>query len=324
LRQAQEHPTGYERRVSAVCTFFASAKPFVGKARTAQYNSLQNWRALGQPIILAGDDTGAAEAARDTGALHIPDMAKTVHGTPLLSDIFAKAQAAASTPLVCYINADILVPPSFLAALEAACRKWKRFLMTGRRWDIDIDEKLGFAEGWAGRLDLMRRKKGRLHSPWGLDYFAFPRGMISSMPPFAIGRPGWDGWLIWKLAEAGAPILNATPGVPVLHQNHGYEHVPKGRNNSYLGPEGDENRRLSLADAPDQNEAYLSTYRGEWIFDGERIVFDDSWGRWWWFTRRRMSPGRIVWDFLFWLLGYEKYRRLRALCKKSVPARHLR
>jgi hypothetical protein len=297
--------------MTSLCTVFASAKTFTGNARIAQYNSLKNWQALGLPVILLGDDEGMAEAAHTIGATHIAEIEKTDRGTPLLSDMFGKAQAAASTPFVCYINADILLPPSFLTALEAASQKWKRFLMVGRRWDVEIPAELSFDAGWVERLEALRLKSGKQHSPWGLDYFVFPRGAINSMPPFAIGRPWWDGWLIWTLAAAGMPLLNASQGVPILHQNHGYGHVPGGRGNTYFGPEGDVNQQLLLEIAPEYSPVYASTFRPEWAFDGKNIALDESWARWWWYTRHRLKPRRVLKDCLRALLGEVFYARVR-------------
>ena len=314
--------------MDTLCTLFTSTKPFSGHDAIIQRNALANWRALGLSCIIMGDDMGAAEAAREFGFQHLPGIAKTSYGTPLLNDMFEKAQANASTRLVCYINADILLPLSFLAALDLAAQRWENFLMTGQRWDVDVEEKLDFDGGWPERLAAVRRTRGKLHSPWGLDYFSFPRGMVRQMPPFAIGRPGWDTWLIWKLAERGVPLLNATQGLSVLHQNHAYKHVPEGVGATYSGPEGDENLRLSAEDAPDLNTAYASTYRAEWCFDGERIKLDESWGRWWWFTKYRFFS--YIWNrtiaALRTIIGPEYYELLRAQYRKArktddTPAR---
>jgi hypothetical protein len=48
-------------------------------------------------IILLGDDAGTADICAEFGLIHIPDVAQTPHGKPDVSDLFAKAQAAART-----------------------------------------------------------------------------------------------------------------------------------------------------------------------------------------------------------------------------------
>lgn len=293
-----------------ICTLFTSTKPFIGHDAITQRNALDNWRALGLRCIVMGDDAGTAEAAQKCGFQHLPEITRTKSGTPFLNDMFEKAQANAETHLVCYINADILLPPTFLTALELAARRWEKFLMVGQRWDIDVVEKMNFSKEWPEHLEAIRRKRGKLHSPWGIDYFAFPRGMVRDMPPFAIGRPCWDTWLIWTLANNGIPLLNATQGVPALHQNHAYKHVPGGSGTDYFGPEGNENLRLAAEQAPDLDTIYASTYRSEWLFDGERIRLDKSWGRWWWYTKNMDTNwGRIaglVLRVVLWPLAWSR------------------
>ena len=39
--------------------------------------------------------------------------------------------------------------------------------------------------------------QGKLDSFLWIDYFAFPRGQYHDLPPFVIGRPGYDNWLVW-------------------------------------------------------------------------------------------------------------------------------
>ncbi len=309
--------------MNAPCTLFTTVKAFAGHNRIIQRNALRNWRTLGLPGIILGNDAGAAEAAEEFGLLHIADIKKTEHGTPLLSDMFVKAQEAATTPLVCCINADILLPPTFLTALEAASLRWERFLMLGQRWDIDIDEELPAEAARPEALEALRKKRGTLHSPWGMDYFAFPRGMVQNMPPFAVGRPGWDLWLIWSVAAAGIPLLNATRGVPVLHQNHGYAHVPSGRKDTYSGPEGDVNMLLSRQDAPELHtaQAHASVYRAEWRFDGTRIMLDNSWGRLWWFIKNKMRSQGVKGLCLVLLCGVLGSERYDALRKKYLQLR---
>lgn len=297
------------------CTLFTSTKPFVGHDCIVQRNALNNWRALGLRCIIFGNDAGAAEAAREFGFQHIPEIATTEHGTPLLSDMFEQAQAAAFTSLVGYINADILLPLSFITAVNAASQRWERFLMVGQRWDVDVLSEISFKPGWSEAFERLRIR-GKLHSPWGIDYFVFPRGTVRHMLPFAIGRPGWDNWLIWTLSANGIPMLNVTQGAPVVHQNHEYKHVPGGRG-SYSGPEGDVNLRMSVEHSPDLNPAYASVYRAEWTFDGSGIKLDESWGRWWWYTKHKFKRDLLALirtcflRMLFKVLGPEKYIALK-------------
>jgi hypothetical protein len=49
------------------------------------------------------------------------------------------------------------------------------------------------------------------------------------MPDFAIGRAGWDNWMIYHARQQGWPVIDGTPDVMILHQNHDYSHLPGGK-----------------------------------------------------------------------------------------------
>ena len=61
-----------------------------------------------------------------------------------------------------------------------------------------------------------------------IDYFAFPRGMMVDVPPFVIGRPGYDNWLLWQTRQRRIPLVDASDEAPVVHQNHDYSHIKAG------------------------------------------------------------------------------------------------
>lgn len=244
-------------------TLFSCPKAFTGHDAVIQTNALRNWRALGVDIILLGDDPGVAEAAAEHGCKHIPQLSKTEYGTPLLSDIFAKAQEACTTPLTCYSNADILFPRSLLIAAQAAAGRFPQFLITGQRWDVDVTEFVTEEDIYtAVARDLL--STGTLHGPGGMDYFLFPCGMIA-MPPFAIGRPSWDNWMIWQTFSKKIPVVDGTAFIPIIHQNHNYSHVPgKVAHNWENSPESIKNRELFKSLCPDVEGLLLTAHVAPW------------------------------------------------------------
>ncbi|MBI4569981.1 MAG: hypothetical protein HY719_16430 [Planctomycetes bacterium] len=225
-------------------TIFAIPKPMRGHVGVIQANAIRSWKRLaGCQVILFGDDAGVAEIARDTGAEHAGPVPRNAHGTPLLDGVFRQAAALARNDLLCYTNADIILPPD-LPAVAAGVR-FARFLLVGRRWDLDVTEPIDFtAPDWHARLTRRVAREGRLHPPAGSDYFLFPRGAIAPLPPFPVGRPGWDNWLLWRCLLDRVPVIDATAVVPAVHQNHQYHHVPGGDGRTYSGPEWEINRRL--------------------------------------------------------------------------------
>jgi hypothetical protein len=216
---------------ATMLTVFTSPKPFVGHIDTIQRNALASWAALGEgvEILVVGDEAGAAEAAAEVGGRYLPQVERNTLGTPLLSSIFAVAHQASSRPILCYVNADILLLEDLLSAVRRANGRFGRFLMVGRRWDLEVRERLRFdGEGLVG----LRRRievEGSLHPPTGSDYFVFPRSMFQRIPPFALGRAGWDNWMIFAGRRAHVPVIDATEAVTVVHQRHDYEHLPGGQ-----------------------------------------------------------------------------------------------
>lgn len=248
-------------------TIFAVPKAFEGHIGIIQRNAVRSWTLLNHSceIILCGDDSGTAEMASEIGAKYIPDIARNKYGTPLVNSLFDQAAKAASNRLLCYVNADIILVGNFLDVINSI--KMKSFLMVGRRWNMAITEPLNFGRrGW--ELDLRARvfHYGELSSPTEIDYFVFPRdGGLADLPPFAIGRPGWDNWFIYLARRLGMAVIDATELVMVIHQNHDYSHVLNRKGADWEGPEADLNRQLvggweyffNLSDA-----THLMTERG--------------------------------------------------------------
>jgi len=212
-------------------TIFSTPKPFRGHIGTIQRNAIQSWKRLHPDVevILFGDDEGAAEAAREFGIQHVPDVPRNEFGTKLLRGFFEPAQRMARNDRLCYVNCDIILTNSLVTAVDLTASNFQKFLVVGRRLDTDIAEPWNFADpGWEERLAAFARKSGRLAAPWFIDYFAFQRGLYQGIPPFVIGRIHWDHWLIWKARSSGAAVIDASHSVLAVHQNHDYSYHPKG------------------------------------------------------------------------------------------------
>jgi hypothetical protein len=229
-------------------TFFSTPKPFRGHIGIIQRNAIQSWK-LAHPdaeVILFGNEEGAAEAAREFGARHEPEVDRNSLGTPLLSSLFDRADRLARHDRLCFINADILLTGDFLAASSRLAKLHERSLMVGRRCDVDIAGPLDFLQpDWADRLRSMARERGKLRPPQWIDFFVFPRGLLArQVPPFAVGRPGYDNWLLWKVRSMGVPVVDATQVVLAIHQNHDYAHHPGGQKGLWQDVEAQQNYAL--------------------------------------------------------------------------------
>ncbi|HOT90773.1 MAG TPA: hypothetical protein PLJ78_04400 [Anaerolineae bacterium] len=227
-------------------TLFTIPKPFRGHIAIIQRNAIRSWTLLRPAceIILFGDDEGTAEVAAEFGVRHVPDVARNEYGTPLVSDIFEQAQRLASHDRLCYVNADIILMSDFPATVRRI--PFRRFLMVGQRWDVDLDQPWDFgSQDWEAQLWKYVHHHGELHPLTGIDYFVFTPGLWGDIPPFAIGRTTWDNWLIYGARARGAPVIDATQAIRAIHQNHDYAHIADGADGAWKGPEAQ--RNLALA-----------------------------------------------------------------------------
>lgn len=227
-------------------TIFAIPKPFQGHIDTIQRNAIKSWLLLypGCEIILLGDDEGTSDTATEFGIRHIPDIARNEFGTPLLNSILDVAQAAASHNIMAYVNADIILMSDFITAVKHAPEGF--FLMAGQRWDVDLEELIDYENSdWEDRLKTIINEKGTLSTKGAIDYFIFRRGFWKDIPPFAIGRTAWDNWLIYYARSIRTPVIDASEIVAAVHQNHEYNHDPKGFEGIWKGPEAKKNLELA-------------------------------------------------------------------------------
>ncbi len=228
----------------AYLTVFTLPKPFVDPhVSMIQRNALASWTALGEEVevLVMGDDEGVAEAANEAGARHIGTPALNEFGTPLLDWAFRTAAEQGSGRLLCYVNGDIVLLGDFLTALRRV--PGERWLAVGQRWNLDVTGPLELPDR-GGAIARTARSRGSLDQGRGSDYFAFPRSVDFGLPGFAVGRPGWDNWMMGRALALHMPLVDLTPVTTVIHQNHDYGHVAARTGADWEGPEADRNREL--------------------------------------------------------------------------------
>ena len=226
-------------------TIFAIPKAFVGHNAIIQRNAIQSWLQLDPKceIIIFGDEDGVANVAREYDIAHFPKVEKNVFGTPLLSSAFQTAQRIAKNDILLYVNGDIIIFQHIVDAIQKI--NLPRFLVCGRRWDLDINHEINFNNGnWENNLFQEIKKAGTLHSISGLDYFVFKRNSVH-MLPFAVGRPGWDNWLIYDMRYKNIPVIDASEAIKIIHQNHDFSHSKFGERERVGGPEWQENIKIA-------------------------------------------------------------------------------
>lgn len=207
-----------------------------------QRNAIRSWKALGSDvdILLIGDDPGVEENAKALGVRYIREVKRNASGTPMLDDIFRIARENSDSPLLAYVNADIILKRDFVEISRKMLNREKKFLLVGQRWDLDVREDLYFEGDWEKAFDEDLSKRGRRHPAGGSDYFIYPRDVFTYIPAFAIGRSGWDNWMFYEARVKGWKLINCSRAINIIHQDHDYAHLPNGLPH-YRQPESAEN-----------------------------------------------------------------------------------
>lgn len=230
----------------SLITLFSAPKPFTDPhIATIQRNAIQSWTLLPDvEVLLIGEEEGLAETAREFGVKQIPAVERNVSGTPLISSMFKLAREHSHSDLLCIINTDMILMSDFVEAASRSRMLRDKYVLLSQRWDLDMTAPLDFSGDWSRGLRNMVNGQGQLHRPAGSDFFLFPKSCYADVPNFTIGRAGWDNWMIYKARKEGWPVIDCTPSVMIVHQNHDYSHLPDGKSH-YEHPDTNENIRLA-------------------------------------------------------------------------------
>jgi hypothetical protein len=223
-------------------TFITIPKPFLDETEferhisTIQRKALETWFPLGN-VWLFGNDPGVAQVAHEYDLPHMTEIPYNGSGTPYVFPVFDLAERFAKTEFICYVNTDILLPPSFGRLAEVAPANL--VMASGQRCDIDTADVPEIDGGWEERLLAPENNiPMTLHGPQGFDFFLYRRGVFwpwvqrqlmmrcdyDAVMQIAVGRYAWDNllayWARSMADESGGVFLNATGAVYVYHQNH--------------------------------------------------------------------------------------------------------
>ena len=289
-------------------TIFSAPKPCTNPhIAMIQQNAVSSWKALGErvEVVLIGNEAGISELAAGASVTHIPEVACNSWGTPLISDMFLQARIINDSPLMACVNSDILLLPDFMETAQNALIQLKGFLLVGRRYDLALSEYIVSSAGWGSRLEEKISKEGRLHPPGGSDYFIYPRDCFQDIPDFAIGRAGWDNWMIYEARQRGWKVIDATGSIHVVHQDHDYSHLAGGEAH-YRHPETEANVRL----AGGKRTIFTLGDAQLCVKDGQILPIRRTWKKFW--REVEIFPLIILHSFLLSQFFYSLFHPLRA------------
>jgi len=279
----------------AFLTIFTAPKPFTNPhINIIQRNALSAWTRLEDvEIILVGDEPGIPEAAKEFGVKNVETVKRDEKGIPQVNSVMETGHNHSTTPFLCYANADMILMSDAVTAARKVSEQVADFLLVGQRWNLDLPEPFDFSGDWESRMRLDVAERGEFYSPWGIDYFIFPRHLYTEVPDFTIGRPAWDNWMVYHARTSFGMAIDASRDVIVVHQNHDYSHLPGNR-----PPYGSEVAKSNLAKAGGRKHVYniLDTNRElvggrirkpdvrvvRWLRHLERMFINNSGSGWGW------------------------------------------
>ncbi len=237
----------------AFLTIFTAPKPFTNPhINIIQRNAVRAWSILPDvEVILIGDEAGIPEAAEELGVRNIPQVKRDENGIPLVNSVMEIGHANSDSPLLCYANADMILMADLVRAGRLVSEQVIDFLLVGQRWNLDLTQPWDFNGDWESRLRLEVVQRGSFYSPWGIDYFLFPRRLYTNVPDFTIGRPAWDNWMIYHARSTFGLAIDCSRDILVIHQNHDYSHLPGNR-----PPYGSEVAKSNTAKAGGRKHSY--------------------------------------------------------------------
>lgn len=156
--------------------------------------------------------------------VHVPAFVtrNNKYGLPQLESLFMYAYELyprAST--YTYVNSDLITDKSFYRTIKFVSEKLRGtdLVIVGTRADVVWNKNWS----WTKDFDFTSKfKSGTMARQDAVDYFVTTRNAIRwhSVPPFVIGRPAFDNWLVNYAAQSPHVLLiDASKTIKMLHQS---------------------------------------------------------------------------------------------------------
>ena len=170
------------------------------------------------------------------------------HGVPILGDMYTTMfDKCPDAKTYTYVNGDIMVTESFVETIEAVLNDFpsQDFLIVGKRTNVDWSEEHDAKH--ANFSFNAHFKKGSLFRSDAQDYFIVTKNAIDwkNIPPFVIGRPGFDNWLVDHVYHSSkVALVDATKTILAIHQTDADENFAHGGKMVKSSNDREYNRRI--------------------------------------------------------------------------------
>ncbi|WP_417451446.1 hypothetical protein [Kordiimonas sp.] len=212
-----------------------------------QENALRSWHALGLKILIIGDEPGTGDIAAELSCGHIEVVERNSSHIPLIHDLFRTAHTNTDTPYLAYVNSDIILntqsADAFASMLTCDADEISDFLYVARRRNIPLSEPIFTGtENWQDHIRRLDEKYGTWDDVFAIDVFMFNRGWLKDIPHLAVGRAGWDNWMLFNARQQGCAVIDGSHDCAVFHPLHGYSVTAGGLQAVTVGPQAYKNR----------------------------------------------------------------------------------
>lgn len=247
-------------------TIFTTPRAFAGEFDVIQRNAIASWTRL-QPrpqVLLMGNEPGTAAVCGQLRVEHVPEVRVNEFGTPFADSMIELADARAIHPLLLWIAADTILCDDVMPAVQEVSGRFRRFCIIAGRYRLPHPAPINFDDS-AWQMKLRASVIGPLLDDLSAgDFFVFPRSFWGRFPAFIEGRSALDGWMLFRTLETGAALVDATPVVMTVHQDHGYERHPGGEAAKLAGPEAQHNLKLA-------RKRMLTRDNADWILTADGL-----------------------------------------------------
>ncbi|KAH3844279.1 uncharacterized protein LOC127872752 [Dreissena polymorpha] len=206
--------------------------------------TLFNWRTLPDVnLIVFSDSEDVNRLSKAAGWSVVPIQNKAA-GAPILPEMFIEAKKTFKSYFYAYANGDLLFTDSLITTLRTVLCSHEYFksekssglLIVGRRTNIPAASVINDdAISWS-KLHSLAKSQGELFQTDAEDYFiSDSKYPWESFQPVAVGRRGYDNWVVAFSRYSNKTVIDASETVLCLHQTldsrGNYEGLTKGNYN---------------------------------------------------------------------------------------------
>lgn len=216
-------------------------------------NSLKSFEVLRSTwhVVIFADDTSLCEGSHlsHLGLVRTSCSQSKLHKyfqRPTLDFILrSMSEHIGSKHVAMFVNSDIILfAKHFDAPYDLVRKNSKAFVITGRRYDLDVEKPVDFSSEQSLRtFSQMALEQGKQHGQYGLDFFIFSYAALTMIikqgfPAFLVGIYRWDNVMLSTvLLTRHLHVYDGSETILALHQgieSHDHKHEKGSKYNDEL------------------------------------------------------------------------------------------